>query len=194
MQQALGQQWDDLDPIVQQHYAMAPGTDTNMSIHGKMDRVFHSNIAKLFLLPGRIFGALVPYRGKDIPTKVKNWTTEDNSKSMFWHRTLQFPGKPMTEFKSRMEYAGNDEIIEYVKYGLGIRMRMSVEAGALVFTSVSYIWDTGVARIPIPTWAILGDARIIERAISENEFYIDFYMVHPLLGQTFSYSGTFFIR
>lgn len=91
MQQALSQQWDDLDPIVQRHYAMAPGTAVDMTLHGSMDQVFHSNIAKLFLLPGRIFGALVPYRGSDIPTEVKNWTREDNTRAMFWHRTLQFP-------------------------------------------------------------------------------------------------------
>ncbi len=194
MQRALGAEWDNLDDIVKRHYAMAPGTPADMTIHGTMDRVFHSNIAKLFLLPGRIFGALVPYQGRDIPTEVRNWTKEDDSKAMFWHRTLQFPGRPLTEFKSRMEYAGGDEIVEYVKYGLGIRMRMSVEDGAMVFTSVGYVWDSGMAQLPIPTWAILGDAQIIERAVSEKEFYIDFTMIHPLFGKTFSYSGTFSIH
>ncbi len=194
MQQALGKQWQRLDDIVKHHYEMAPGTTVDMTIHGTMDRVFHSNIAKLFLLPGRVFGALVPYRGINIPTQVRNWTTEDNTKSMFWHRTLQFPGKPLTEFRSRMEYAGGNEIIEYVRFGLGIRMRMSVDAGALIFNSAGYVWDTGLSRIPIPTWAILGDARIIERAISEDEFYIDFSMAHPLFGKTFGYSGTFSIK
>ncbi len=193
MQQALGEQWHQLDAIVQRHYVMAPGAAANMTIHGTMDRVFHSNMAKPFLLPGRIFGALVPYQGTDIPTTVRNWTTSDNTEAMFWHRTLQFPNRPLTEFKSRMEYAGDDEIIEYVRFGLGIRMRMSVEDGALVFTSAGYVWDMGAVRIPIPTWAILGDARIIEKAVSEEAFYMDFTMVHPLLGETFGYSGTFSI-
>ena len=98
IQQALGKQWDNLDDIVRRHYEMAPGTTSDITIHGTMDHVFHSNIAKLFLLPGRIFGALVPYRGNNIPTTVRNWTTEENTRAMFWHRTLQFPGKPLTEF------------------------------------------------------------------------------------------------
>lgn len=93
-----------------------------------------------------------------------------------------------------MEYVGGDEIIEYVKYGMGIRMQMSVENGALVFTSAGYVWDTGIVRIPIPTWAILGDARIVERAISEQELYLEFTMVHPLFGKTFGYSGAFHIQ
>ena len=194
MQQALGEQWHQLDEIVKRHYAMAPGASANMTIHGTMDRVFHSPMAKLFLLPGRIFGALVPYQGTDIPTVVRNWTTSDNTEAMFWHRTLRFPNRSLTEFKSRMEYAGGDEIIEYVRFGMGIRMRMSVEDGALVFTSAGYVWDMGAARIPIPTWAILGDARIIEKAVSEETFYMNFTIVHPLLGETFGYSGTFSIR
>ena len=191
MKQALGEKWHELDEIVKRHYEMAPGVPSDITIHGSMDRVFHSNMAKLFLLPGRLFGALVPYRGSDIPTEVKNWTQQDNVQAMFWHRTLQFPGKPLTEFKSRMEYAGGDEIIEYVRFGLGIRMRMSVEEGALVFTSVGYVWDAGISQLSIPTWAILGDAKIIEKAVSEKAFYIDFSMDHPLLGRTFGYSGTF---
>lgn len=194
MKKALGEEWDLLDDIVKRHYEMAPGTPSDMTIYGSMDKVFHSNIAKLFLLPGRIFGALVPYKGVDIPTTVNNWTKGDDTKAMFWHRTMQFPGKPLSEFRSRMEYIGGDEIIEYVKYGLGMRMRMSVDDGALVFTSAGYVWDIGLARIPIPAWAILGDAKITERAISDKEFYIDFNMVHPLFGHTFSYSGNFSIQ
>ena len=73
-------------------------------------------------------------------------------------------------------------------------MRMSVQDGALVFTSVGYVWDIGTARIPIPTWAILGDARIIEKAVSDHEFHIYFTMIHPLFGETFGYSGSFSIQ
>ncbi|MCP3662741.1 MAG: DUF4166 domain-containing protein [Gammaproteobacteria bacterium] len=92
-----------------------------------------------------------------------------------------------------MEYAQADEIIEYVRYGMGIRMRMSVLNGALVFKSLGYVWQLGGVTLPIPTWAILGDTEIIEQAISDNEFYIDFKMTHPILGRTFAYSGTFSI-
>lgn len=92
-----------------------------------------------------------------------------------------------------MEHIHEDEIIEYVRFGMGIRMRMSVKESALIFTSIGYVWDVFGIKLPIPTWAILGDAEIIEKAISDNEFYIDFNMVHPLFGKTFSYSGVFSI-
>lgn len=193
IKQALGEHWNDLAEIVKQHYDITPGEASKMTIKGSMDEVYHSNIAKLFLLPGRIFGALVPYKGKNIPTEVRNWTSEDNHKAMFWYRTLDFPNKPPLIFASRMEHIKDDEIIEYVRYGMGIRMTMSVDEGALIFKSKGYVWKIGGFKISIPTWLILGDAEIIEKAISEDKFYIDFNMIHPLFGRMFSYSGTYYI-
>lgn len=194
IKQALSGSWDQLADIVRKHYDITPGESSKMIIKGVMDEVHHSAIAKIFLLPGRIFGALVPYRGRNIPTEVRNWTSEENHQAMFWYRTLEFPDKPPVIFSSRMEYIKDHEIIEYVRYGLGIRMKLSVDdEGTLVFNSTGYIWKIGVIRITIPTWLILGDARIIEKSIGGGKFYIEFNMVHPLFGRTFSYSGTFYI-
>lgn len=194
IKKALGDDWDDLADLVKQHYDITPGESSGMIIRGVMDEVYHSAIAKLFILPGRIFGALVPYKGKKIPTEVRNWTTDDNHAAMFWHRTLQFPNKPPVIFESRMEYIEGDEIIEYVRYGMGIRMRMSVKDSALVFRSVGYIWKIGGIKISIPAWAILGDAEITEKSISDNQFFIDFHITHPLFGKTFAYSGIYSIE
>jgi len=194
IKKALGENWDKLADVIKRHYDITPGQSSNMTIKGIMDEVYHSSIAKLFILPGRIFGALVPYKGKNIPTEVHNWTTIDNNEAMFWHRTLTFPGKSPAIFKSRMEHIKDDEIIEYVRYGMGIRMKMSVENGALIFKSIGYVWKLAGMEIPIPNWAILGDAEIIEKAISDDEFFIDFKIIHPLFGRTFAYSGVYAIR
>lgn len=193
IKQALGKEWEKLAPIVKQHYDITPGNTSSMTIRGVMDEVYHSPIAKLFLLPGRIFGALVPYKGKKVATEVRNWTVEDNRKAMFWHRTLEFENKPTVIFRSHMEHIKEDEIIEYVRFGMGIRMRMSVNNQALIFKSLGYVWNILGIKIPIPTWAILGSAEIIEKQISDKQFYIDFNMHHPIFGKTFSYSGIFSI-
>jgi hypothetical protein len=194
IKKALGENWDKLSDIVKQHYDITPGKPSSMVIEGIMDEVYHSPIAKLFLLPGRIFGALVPYKGINIPTEVKNWTTAENKAAMFWYRTLVFPNKAPVIFKSRMEHIKDNEIIEYVRFGMGIRMAISENDEALIFKSIGYVWKIGGFKIPIPTWAILGDAEIIEKAMPDNRFYIDFNMIHPLFGKTFSYSGVYTIE
>jgi hypothetical protein len=193
IRKALGEAWYELGNIVRQHYDISPGTASSMLIEGVMSEVYHSPIAKLFLLPGRLFGALVPYRGRNIPTQVRNWTQTDNAKAMFWYRTLRFPCRLPVVFRSRMEHVGDNEIIEYVRFGMGIRMLLCVRDSALVYESAGYIWRIGAISIPIPGWAILGDAVIIEKPLSENAFHIDFVIRHPVFGRTFSYSGNFAI-
>ena len=194
IRKALGEAWESLGEVVRRHYDLSPGSASNMLIEGEMREVYHSNIAKLFLLPGRLFGALVPYRGRHIPTQVRNWTASDNHKAMFWHRTLYFPNHAPVIFRSRMEHIKDDEIIEFVRFGMGIRMRLSVKHEALVYESLGYVWQLGAFSLPIPGWANLGDAVIVERPLSDKTFDIDFNIHHPLFGRTFSYAGSFSIK
>ncbi|MCU7857793.1 MAG: DUF4166 domain-containing protein, partial [Candidatus Thiodiazotropha sp. (ex Lucinoma borealis)] len=175
------------------HYSLVPGTSSTVKIHGTMSEIYHSKIAKLFLLPGRLFGALVPYKGKNIPTEVRNWTTNENSEAMFWNRILHFPDKSPIIFRSRMEHINNNEIIEYVKYGMGIRMLISEHDAVLKFIGIGYLWKIGPITLSIPNWMMLGDAVITEKAISEKMFKMDFKITHPLFGRTFSYHGDFSI-
>jgi len=190
---ALGEDWYQLDPVVRRHYDLTPGNEAVMTLQGMMYEVDHSFIAKLFLIPGRFFGALVPYKGKKIQTTVRNWTISENSKAMFWCRTFSFPGDRIYRFYSRMEYVGGNEIIEYVRYGLGIRMKLSVKDGCLVYKSSVYQWDLWGQNTSFPTWLILGAGEIVESGRTENEFEMNFKMKHPLFGKTFSYSGVFSI-
>jgi len=193
IKQALGKDWDGLADIVKQHYEITPGEPSSMVLKGVMTEVYHSAMARLFLLLARMFGALVPYKGQYLPTEVRNWTSDMNNKAMYWHRTLDFPNKSPVIFASRMEHIKDNEIIEYVRYGLGIRMSMSVDDGALVFNSKGYVWNIAGIRIPIPAWLIMGEGKIIEKAIAADKFYINFEMIHPLFGKTFAYSGEFCI-
>ncbi|MCU7931618.1 MAG: DUF4166 domain-containing protein [Candidatus Thiodiazotropha sp. (ex Codakia rugifera)] len=193
IQKALGARFDHLGSIVKRHYNLVPGTSSTVKINGTMSEVYHSKIAKLFLLPGRLFGALVHYKGKNIPTEVRNWTTYDDSKAMFWYRTLHFPGKSPIIFHSRMEHINNNEIIEYVNYGMGIRMLISEHDAILKFIGIGYLWKIGSITLSIPNWMMLGDAVITEKAISEKMFTMDFKITHPLFGRTFSYHGDFSI-
>jgi hypothetical protein len=45
--------------------------------------------------------------------------------------------------------------------------------------------------LPIPEWLVLGHTTIVEEAIDETHFVMDFRLTHPLLGEVFRYSGKF---
>jgi hypothetical protein len=192
IRQALGSRWPELGAVIRRHYDLPPRTDTRLEVEGTMD-VTLSPIGKLFMLAGRLFDALVPHKGNDVPVTVRNWSQSD-SNAMFWHRTFRYPGKEPVVFRSRMEYAGDDDIVEYVKYGLGIRMRLSTEGEALRFDSRGYQWDLGPLTLRIPDWLLLGKAVIREIPVSEQALKVVFEINHPLWGHTFGYSGRFTFR
>lgn len=72
LKRALGSVWDQLHPLVRRHYDVNPGTEQRVTLRGIMDEVHHSTAAKAFLLCERMFGALVPYRGRNVPVEVCN--------------------------------------------------------------------------------------------------------------------------
>lgn len=192
MRRALGPGWERLGEVVRRHYDVTPGTDAAVVMNGIMS-VRHSRAAYPFLLVGRLIGALIARRGENIPVCVRNWC-RPGSPAMHWHRTFRFPGLEPVVFASRMEYLESNEIIEYVGFGLGVRMRLTEEEGALVYTSRGYLWNPGPFRLPLPDWLFLGKAQIREAPVDSQRFQVEFSMRHPLLGETFGYSGEFSVE
>ena len=158
IRRALGPEWSKLGAAVRRHYDLPSHSETRLEVEGTMAVAF-SPVGKLLISVGRLFDALVPYRGRGVPVSVRNWSSTD-SDAMFWHRTFRYPGRKPVIFRSRMEYTGEKQIVEYVKYGLGIRMRLSAEGESLRFDSLGYQWDLGSLTLRIPDWALLGRAVI----------------------------------
>ncbi|HLF96205.1 MAG TPA: DUF4166 domain-containing protein [Methylococcaceae bacterium] len=191
-QRALGNAaWNRLAPAVRRHYAMSAATAETRTLPGIMEEIYHAPFIKPLLLFARGFDALVPYRGRDVPVEVRNWTDPAYPQALFWHRTFRFADGRRTVFLSRMESDRPGEIVELLRFGVGIRMRVEEQNGALVYTALEHCWKIG-SRLPgIPNWALLGTATIVERAISDDELHLDFAIKHPLFGRTFGYRGRF---
>ena len=191
MQRALGAGWERLAPVVRRHYALTVDGTAHASIRGVMDEVHHNLPALPLLWIWRLFGALVMHRGRRVPVTVRNWVEGGSPAVMRWHRTFHFPGQAPSTFRSTMEHVAGEEIVEVVRFGLGIRMAMSESGGAMVYEGRGYRWRVGRFTLNLPEWLILGHGRIVEEAIDETRFRIVFEMCHPLWGRTFAYSGEF---
>ncbi len=193
MRQALGEQWQRLHPAVRRHYDIRADGVAHLQLRGIMYEVDHATIIKPFMWVGRLFGALVPYRGRNLPVKVIN-TARPGRSTLFWERHFHFPGREPFRFVSRMENGKGNEIIEYVRYNLGIRMAMSERDGALCYESRGYRWDLGPLKLHIPDWLILGRATIVERGLDAQTIELRFDINHPVFGHTFTYSGSFVLE
>jgi hypothetical protein len=189
MRRALGDGWNRLGDVVRTHYNVTPGREGAVVMNGTMT-VYHSRLAYPFLVMGRIMGALIAKKGENVPVCVRNWC-RPGSPAIHWHRTFYFPGGAPLVFSSRMEHLAGDEIVEYVGLGLGVRLRLTEENGAMVFTSRGYQWKLGPLSLALPDWLFLGKSSIREIPVDDRHFRVEFTMRHPLLGETFGYHGNF---
>lgn len=191
-QTILGSDWNSLGGIVRRHYFLRPKSKDYMCVTGEMSEVHHSTVAKLLIPFGLLFGAVIPFRGSCIPTDVHYNSSPENS-NIYWDRVFKFDNRDF-HFKSHMEPVGANEAIEFVRFGVGILLHVSVENGALVFRDTGYIWRLRDYDIPIPGRWLMGRVYVEERPIDDDRFSMKMTLTHPLFGILFRYSGRFELR
>ncbi len=187
---ALGPAWERLHPAVRRHYDISADGTPRLKLNGIMVEVDHTASIKPLMWIAHAFGALVPFRGRNLPVEVIN-SARPGSGTLYWQRRFHFPGKAPVHFVSRMEILKGNEIVEYVRFNLGIRMAMSERGGSLCYVSRGYLWRLGRLTLRLPDWLLLGKATIVERGIDEKTIELEFNIHHPLFGRTFTYSGSF---
>jgi len=185
----LGRSWEDLGDVIKRHYFLKPESDDYICVTGEMSEIYHSNIAKLIIPFGLVFGAVVPYKGKNVPIDVHYRSSISNS-NIYWDRVFKFKRGDF-HFKSHMESVAENEVIEFVRFGIGIRLKVTAEEGAIVFRDIGYIWRLAGFNIPFPGKWLMGSAYIEERPIDENYFSMEMELVHPVFGTLFKYIGRF---
>ncbi len=191
LQQALGNDWERLNPIVRQHYSIGADNEHHrVRYEGVMDKIRVTGIGRIMAWCARPLHALVPCSGDAIPTEVYNWS-DNHSGTMYWRRLFHYPKRKPAVFLSRMECYRDKEIIEFVRGGLGLLLRLEIKDGRLIFDGKHYVFKLGGYMLKLPHWLMTGSAYITETQVGDNQVRVDFHIVHPLWGQTFAYSGTF---
>jgi hypothetical protein len=185
IQTALGADWERLPPALQAHYR--PGTNVDA---GHLDIEFPRWMLPVLTLL-QAFGALVNRSGTRLPTTVEKRVVGDRQ---VWKRRIAYPGGRAGCFDSFWVAAGGNELIEYVNPLLGLQMAVSVDGARLRYRGIRFVVRIGRWRLPIPEWLALGHTEIVEEAIDETRFAMDFRLRHPMFGQVFRYSGVFETR
>jgi hypothetical protein len=182
MQRALGDDWHKLPPALQAHYRFGTTTDT-----GHMD-IEYPRFMQAYLSVLRVFGALIDRGGQQVSTVVEKCMVGDRQ---YWRRTITYSDGQIVHFNSFWIHTGGNQLIEFVNPVLGLQMAAHVEDGRLHYRGVRFVAKLGRLLLPIPEWLALGHTSIVEEALDENHFAMDFRVTHPLLGEVFRYSGEF---
>jgi len=185
----LGDTWEKLPSILRRRYANRSHTQDEVAVEGLLN-VHLSRWMKFWLPLLRLFGALVPQEGKNIPVRVC-FTSFDNSNHLNFHRTFRFPDKGDVVFQSLWIPRSGDEVVEQMRFGMVWRMRFIFADDKIQLCHRGYAWHVGKWYIPLPLTWILGRAYAYEKAVSDDSFDMYFELIHPWWGKVFGYDGHF---
>lgn len=181
MQQALGDDWHKLPPVLQAHHAGC------VVDQGEMDIEYPRWMQPLLLLL-RLIGALIDRPGKAVATRVEKRLVDGRQT---WHRTMIYADGQRKYFNSVWLAAGERQIVEYVNPWLGLQIRPYVVDDRLYSDGVCFVLRVWRWQLRIPENYLLGHTTIVETAIDEHRFAMDFRLTHPWFGQVFRYAGKF---
>ncbi len=185
LQQVLGEDWHKLPPVIQQHYQLEDGQQNSLT--GSMTIAYPTYCFPLIWLI-HLFGGLALWRGDNVQTRVQKTTTAN---TLHWQRIMTYSADICDYFRSQMYYFTDHEVIEMIGFGFGLRLKMTVHNGDLLYQSQGHFWQYGKLRVTLPDWLLLGTATISEHAVSADMFELNFTIKHPWWGETYSYRGCF---
>jgi hypothetical protein len=187
MQQVLDSDWRTLPRVIQKHYEIKDGQSSHLE--GEMSIDYPNFMLPIVWLIHQC-GGLIFRRGSAVHTHVRK-TSSHTGRILHWQRTMTYSGGKTGYFRSQMSCWSSRELIETTRFGFGLRLTIEANDGDLIYQSNGHFWQCSRFRLTIPDWLLLGSATISEHALSEDEFYLDFTIRHPLWGETYSYRGRF---
>jgi len=141
----------------------------------------------------RIFGALVPHQGHNIPVTV-HFRSEPDSAAYCLDRKFNFKNEKPYVFYSKMIQVKGDVIIELMKYGIGWKHRFYFDGEKVILEHRGYVWKIFGIIIPIPLGLLLGKGYAEEKSLSDNRFRMKMNITHPLFGKMYEYRGVFEVK
>ncbi|MGA0603945.1 DUF4166 domain-containing protein [Caulobacter sp. KR2-114] len=138
----------------------------------------------------RLLGTpLAPWTGEDVAVDV---TVGPHPRGgIDWSRLYRFAGHAPVRVASRKLVDETGALLEVVRGGLGLRLAVNEEDGALVFRSRGYVLRLGRRTLPLPTLLSPGFAWVEHRDLGGGAFRFSLRFQHPWLGETIFQTGVF---
>jgi hypothetical protein len=132
---------------------------------------------------------LAPWPGEAVPVSVH--VSRDPGGGVRWERIYAYPGRAPLSIVSMKLAARDGTLLEVTRGGVGMRLSLGVEAGALVFRSSGYFWRIGLWLAPLPALLTPGCCTVVHRDLGSGRFHFSLSFRHPLAGETLVNAGDF---
>lgn len=180
--------WGELPAAVRRRFDAEAGRhahdyDGAMEVRANLFGYAFAQICRLIGTP------LAPWRGRGVPVRVA--VRPAGGGALIWARTYHFPGRKPLLVSSAKVLDETGRLMEVARGGLGMRLQLSVEDGALHFRSTGYFLKLGGIHLPIAGWFTPGAAHVSHQDLGGGAFRFTLTFIHPLLGQTLYQTGIF---
>lgn len=183
--------WAKLSPAVQRRFSKRLANGATAVYVCEVREMYLSPLGWLLTQLLRLVGGPLP---TSLATKVPSvvTVTEDmRSGGQIWTRLyVRRSGFPQV-IHSCKRFAGATGLEEYVGFGIGMALTISVVESALVFRSANYFFQLGKWRIPLPSWLTPGEIIVSHKELSSDQFLFTLDVVHPRFGLLIHQSAAF---
>ena len=175
--------WAELPEAVRRRFSKCLGPEETLIYPGTVIATELSRAGRVLSFLARAIGAPLPLTDGATGPALVVVTEDARLGGQTWLRIYARPGRFPQTIHSAKRFRGPTGLEEYVGCGIGMSLRVTVEAGALVFRSAAYFLELGRWRMPIPRALHPGRMQIEHRDVGGGSFAFTLALTHPLFGR-----------
>lgn len=184
-------EWAKLPLPIQRRFSKRLANGATSVYVGEVREMRMNMLGWLLAQALRLIGGPLPTAlATNVPSVVT--VTEDIATGgQIWTRLyVRRNGFPQVIHSSK-RFAGRTGLEEYVGFGIGMALTISVVNAALVFRSAGYFVQLGKWRIPLPSWITPGTLTVSHEELGGDRFLFTLEVVHPRFGLLVRQSAAF---
>lgn len=175
--------WSQLPEAVRGRFSKHLGPAQTVVYRGEVVETKLSPLGRALSFLARAIGAPLPLTDGATGPALVVVSEDDKLGGQCWLRIYNRPGRFPQAIHSAKRFRGATGLEEYVGYGIGMALRVTVEDGALIFRSAGYFLALGERRLPLPRWLTPGQMTIEHRDLGGGRFAFSLDLTHRLAGQ-----------
>jgi len=174
--------WASLPPAVRRRFSKRLSDGATSVYAGRVTHCEMTRAGRLLAEALRFVGAPLPLSREIGLPSIVTVTEEGASGGQNWTRVFaRASGFPQI-IHSTKRFCGPTGLEEYLGCGIRMALKLSVENGALVFTSTRYTVSIGTISVTLPRWLSPGMTRVTHRETGPGEFLFTLELTHALFG------------
>jgi len=174
--------WSRLPRAVCQRFSKCLAPDEALIYRGQVVVTELSRWGRILAFLTRAIGSPLPLTDGTRGPALVVVTEDERLGGQSWTRIYTRTGRRPQTVRSAKCFRGPTGLEEYVGYGIGMALKVTVEDSALVFRSDHYFLTVGGRRMRLPRLLMPGEMCITHRDEGEGTFSFRLTLTRPKLG------------